>query len=164
MNAPHRTSPHCHAPLAGHAAADATTTRRQWLAAGAAGALAAALPSAFAQQAFPNKTVRIVVPYAPGGGIDVIARMLAEQQVEADRVVESLNAALAADGDALLNAAERAEIDAAIAHLLTMRNAGSTNQIKEAIEAADAVSGEFAARRMDASSRKVLTGQNVNKV
>ena len=79
MNAPHRTSPHCHAPSAGHAAADATITRRQWLAAGAAGALAAALPSAFAQQAFPNKTVRIVVPYAPGGGIDVIARMLAEQ-------------------------------------------------------------------------------------
>ncbi|MFM5013782.1 Fe-S protein assembly chaperone HscA [Aeromonas veronii] len=95
---------------------------------------------------------------------DMDARMLAEQQVEADRVVESLNAALAADGDALLNAAERAEIDAAIAHLQTMRNSGATHQIKEAIEAADAVSGEFAARRMDASIRKVLTGQNVNKV
>lgn len=95
---------------------------------------------------------------------DMDARMLAEQQVEADRVVESLNAALAADGEALLNAAERAEIDAAIAHLLTMRNAGTTDQIKAAIEAADAASGEFAARRMDASIRKVLTGQNVNKV
>ena len=95
---------------------------------------------------------------------DMDARMLAEQQVEADRVVESLNAALAADGEALLSAAERAELDAAIAHLLTMRSTGTTNQIKEAIEAADAASGEFAARRMDASIRKVLTGQNVNKV
>ncbi|WP_421158740.1 Fe-S protein assembly chaperone HscA [Aeromonas dhakensis] len=95
---------------------------------------------------------------------DMGARMLAEQQVEADRVVESLNAALAADGEALLSAAERAELDAAIAHLLTMRSTGTTNQIKEAIEAADAASGEFAARRMDASIRKVLTGQNVNKV
>lgn len=95
---------------------------------------------------------------------DMDARMLAEQQVEADRVVESLNAALAADGEALLSAAERAEIDAAIAHLLAMRASGTTNQIKDAIEAADAVSGEFAARRMDASIRKVLTGQNVNKV
>ncbi|MGE6232711.1 Fe-S protein assembly chaperone HscA [Aeromonas media] len=95
---------------------------------------------------------------------DMDARMLAEQQVEADRVVESLNAALAADGEALLNAAERAEIDAAITHLLAMRATGTTNQIKDAIEAADAVSGEFAARRMDASIRKVLTGQNVNKV
>ena len=95
---------------------------------------------------------------------DMDARMLAEQQVEADRVVESLNAALAADGEALLNTAERAEIDAAITHLLAMRATGTTNQIKDAIEAADAVSGEFAARRMDASIRKVLTGQNVNKV
>ncbi|WP_123245973.1 Fe-S protein assembly chaperone HscA [Aeromonas dhakensis] len=95
---------------------------------------------------------------------DMDARMLAEQQVEADRVVESLNAALAADGEALLSAAERAELDAAIAHLLTMRSTGTINQIKEAIEAADAASGEFAARRMDASIRKVLTGQNVNKV
>ncbi|MBL0635975.1 Fe-S protein assembly chaperone HscA [Aeromonas dhakensis] len=95
---------------------------------------------------------------------DMDARMLAEQQVEADRVVESLNAALAADGEALLSAAERAELDSAIAHLLTMRSTGTTNQIKEAIEAADAASGEFAARRMDASIRKVLTGQNVNKV
>ncbi|MGS3178198.1 Fe-S protein assembly chaperone HscA [Aeromonas dhakensis] len=95
---------------------------------------------------------------------DMDARMLAEQQVEADRVVESLNAALAADGEALLSAAERAELDAAINHLLTMRGTGTTNQIKEAIEAADAASGEFAARRMDASIRKVLTGQNVNKV
>ena len=95
---------------------------------------------------------------------DMDARMLAEQQVEADRVVESLNAALAADGEVLLNAAERAEIDAAITHLLAMRATGTTNQIKDAIEAADAVSGEFAARRMDASIRKVLTGQNVNKV
>ncbi len=95
---------------------------------------------------------------------DMDARMLAEQQVEADRVVESLNAALTADGEALLSPAEWAELDAAIAHLLTMRSTGTTNQIKEAIEAADAASGEFAARRMDASIRKVLTGQNVNKV
>ena len=95
---------------------------------------------------------------------DMDARMLAEQQVEADRVIESLNAALAADGEALLSPTERAELDAAIAHLLTMRSTGTTNQIKEAIEAADAASGEFAARRMDASIRKVLTGQNVNKV
>ena len=95
---------------------------------------------------------------------DMDARMLAEQQVEADRVALSLNVALAADGESLLSAAERAEIDAAIAHLLIMRSTGTTNQIKDAIEAADAVSGEFAARRMDASIRKVLTGQNVNKV
>jgi molecular chaperone HscA len=95
---------------------------------------------------------------------DMAARMLAEQQVDADRVIESLNAALAVDGEALLSARERTEIDAAIAHLKQMRQSGSTNQIKDAIEAADAASGEFASRRMDASIRKVLTGQDVNKV
>ncbi|MGY4026241.1 Fe-S protein assembly chaperone HscA [Aeromonas rivuli] len=95
---------------------------------------------------------------------DMAARMLAEQQVDADRVIESLNAALAVDGEALLSPAERSQIDGAIAHLLAMRATGTTNQIKDAIEAADAASGEFASRRMDASIRKVLTGQDVNKV
>jgi len=38
-------------------------------------ALAAALPG-FAQ-GFPNKTIRIVVPYPPGGGTDVLARIIA---------------------------------------------------------------------------------------
>lgn len=46
-------------------------TRRQALAAGAA---AIAAPAAFAQSGFPNKAIRIVVPYPPGGSSDIIAR------------------------------------------------------------------------------------------
>ena len=41
--------------------------------------LAAALAAAsLAAQAFPNKPVTIVVPYAAGGSTDVLARVLAE--------------------------------------------------------------------------------------
>ena len=50
--------------------------RRAWLAAGIA--LAAACWPAFAQQAagYPDRPVRFLVPYPPGGGTDVIARIV----------------------------------------------------------------------------------------
>ncbi|WP_060584727.1 Fe-S protein assembly chaperone HscA [Aeromonas schubertii] len=95
---------------------------------------------------------------------DMAARMLAEQQVEADRVVESLNAALAADGAALLDEGELAALRDQVARLVATRQSGSADEIKAAIEATDGASAEFAARRMDASIRKALAGQNVNKV
>lgn len=39
---------------------------------------AAALPRAFAQEAFPSRTVQLVVPYGPGGSTDVVGRAVAE--------------------------------------------------------------------------------------
>ncbi|QHE88980.1 tripartite tricarboxylate transporter substrate binding protein [Hydrogenophaga sp. BPS33] len=52
-------------------------TRRAAL---AALALGAASPTLLAQvAAWPSRTVRIVVPYAAGGGVDLVARMLAER-------------------------------------------------------------------------------------
>jgi tripartite-type tricarboxylate transporter receptor subunit TctC len=37
------------------------------------------MPAALAQDDYPNKTVTLVVPYPPGGGVDVLARVVAEK-------------------------------------------------------------------------------------
>ena len=56
--------------------------RRVFVQSGLAAAAAAAVPAAFAQQKFPSKPIRFVVPFAAGGGGDVVARMLAQRLQE----------------------------------------------------------------------------------
>jgi molecular chaperone HscA len=94
---------------------------------------------------------------------DMQARNLREQQVEADRVLEAINAALAADGEALLSVEERSGIDSAMATLQQARAGEDIQAIKRAIETLDQATAEFAARRMDASVQKVLKGHKLDE-
>jgi molecular chaperone HscA len=92
---------------------------------------------------------------------DKYARSLREQLVEAERVLEALEVALAADGDTLLSAAERADLEQGMARLREVKEACDGKAIKQAIDDLNARSTEFAARRMNASIQKALSGQNL---
>ncbi|MCG9583456.1 Fe-S protein assembly chaperone HscA [Vibrio tubiashii] len=95
---------------------------------------------------------------------DMNARALAEQRVEADRVIEGLIAAMQADGDELLSESERGELLKAIESLIGLRNGDSADAIEQGIKDTDKASQEFASRRMDKSIRAALSGQSVNDI
>ncbi|WJY16176.1 Fe-S protein assembly chaperone HscA [Pectobacteriaceae bacterium CE90] len=94
---------------------------------------------------------------------DISARMLAEQKVEATRVLESLNSALASDAD-LLTEDEKTAIDAATQHLQQVVEGIDAAAIEIAIKILDQQTQEFAARRMDISIRRALAGHSVDEV
>ncbi|WMO12441.1 Fe-S protein assembly chaperone HscA [Pseudoalteromonas piscicida] len=95
---------------------------------------------------------------------DMSARMLKEQQVEALRVLEALEASLATDGH-LLAEDELNTLRGAMTELAQIReSADNPEQIKKAIEEVDQASSDFASRRMDESIKKALQGQSVDEV
>lgn len=93
---------------------------------------------------------------------DVGARMLREQQVEAARVLEALEAALDDDGH-LLNVDERKEVDLAAEKLSKLSKTDDLRAIKDAIAEVDKVATTFVARRMDGNIKKALAGHNVDE-
>ena len=94
---------------------------------------------------------------------DMELRRLHEQQVEADRVLEALQAALAKDGDLLLDADERERIAAATQRLQAVRTGTDHRAIKQAIEAVEQASSDYVERRMNDSIRKAMTGHRVDE-
>ncbi len=95
-------------------------------------------------------------------GDDRDNRRLREEQVAADRVLESLHAALVADGDRLLDDTERRAIDAAAARLEEKRKGDDYRAIKQAIEAVENASSSYVERRMNASIREAMAGHRVD--
>ena len=95
---------------------------------------------------------------------DMQARALAEQRVEADRVIEGLIAAMQADGDELLSDQEKQDLVKVIEALIELRNGEDADAIEQGIKDTDKASQDFASRRMDKSIRAALSGQSVNDI
>lgn len=94
---------------------------------------------------------------------DIQARMVKEQQVEAARVIESIQSALVADSH-LLTEAEIAEINQAISKLAKISQADVADDIEAAIEKLNHSTAEFAERRMDSSIKTALSGHSVDEI
>jgi molecular chaperone HscA len=92
---------------------------------------------------------------------DKQARALAEAKVDAESLLAAIDAALKQDG-ALLNSKEKRAITAKMDTLRGNINAGSSDAIREAIEALNAATENFATRRMNASVSRVLAGKNLD--
>jgi molecular chaperone HscA len=91
------------------------------------------------------------------------ARALREQQVEAGRMVDATEAALASDGD-LLSPEETAPIRAEVAELRRLAGGSDHRAIKSAIEGLNQLTEPFAARRMDRAIHRGLTGKKLEEL
>lgn len=94
---------------------------------------------------------------------DKQVRMLAEQRVEAARVLESLQSALDKDAD-LLNEQQLNQILIAKHQLQAVSELDDSDAIKKYIKVVDNMTQEFAAKRMDRSIRQALTGHKVDDI
>ncbi len=92
---------------------------------------------------------------------DADARQLREIQIDADRLLEAISAALAIDGDILLNRTERDAIEASMTQLRVARQGSNTKIIRDGIQTLDEISQEFAQRRMDAGIKRALAGHRL---
>ncbi|CAG0951430.1 heat shock 70kDa protein 1/2/6/8 [Methylophilaceae bacterium] len=100
-------------------------------------------------------------------GHDKDMRALREAQVEARRLLDATEAAMAEDGHELLSKPEWDEIWSRIydlAEILLMGDRNSLESLRQATGALNAATGTFAGRRMDASIRRALSGKQLESI
>jgi len=95
---------------------------------------------------------------------DMKARALREQQVEADRLIEDISAALSQDGERLLDESELSCLSQAVGELGQVRQASSDHRVlQRQIESVAKLSEDFAARRMDLAIKGALSGHRLEE-
>jgi molecular chaperone HscA len=94
---------------------------------------------------------------------DIAARALAEQKVDATRLIDATQTALAADGD-LLDGPERAAVDAAVRALAEVVEGDDTAALRAAVDVLGRATDEFAARRMNRGIQRALAGRSIESL
>ena len=97
-------------------------------------------------------------------GDDKVARVLREQQVDARRLLEAVEAALLADGERLLEADERLAIEAQMQQLRELMAGSDGLAIEQQTKRLTQVTDAFAARRLDATVKAALAGRSLNEI
>jgi molecular chaperone HscA len=97
-------------------------------------------------------------------GEDKQARALREAQVEAERLIVAINAALEKDGEKFLSPEERKTLENQIAALRETAQGTDATAISREMEALNKATEPFAARRMDASVQQALTGHKLEEL
>ena len=94
---------------------------------------------------------------------DMAARARAEALVEAESITAAVTAALELDGD-LLDENEQADIRGCIAELQSRLKEGTAEDIRAAVAKLGQSTDNFAAKRMNRTIQRALTGQNVDNI
>ncbi|SDI47526.1 molecular chaperone HscA [Pseudomonas flavescens] len=97
-------------------------------------------------------------------GGDKAARVLREQQVDAQRLLEAVEAALQVDGERLLDAEERMVIDLQVQELRDLLTGSDGLAIEQQTKRLSQVTDAFAARRMDLTVKAALAGRSLNEI
>lgn len=91
------------------------------------------------------------------------ARGLREQQVNAQRLLETVQNALGSDSE-LLSAGERAAIDEQLARLEQVLQGTDIGAIARQIQQVNIATNEFAARRMNATVKRAFAGRQLEEI
>ena len=94
---------------------------------------------------------------------DVQLRRLREQQIEADRAIRALDAALCKDADRFLDTSERSDIDIARGKLLAARAGNDVSAVKYALVELEKASEAYVAKRMNASINAAMSGHHIDE-
>ncbi|MHB8820132.1 MAG: Hsp70 family protein, partial [Pseudomonadaceae bacterium] len=97
-------------------------------------------------------------------GEDKRARALREQLVDAQRLLEAVEAALAADGERLLSAEEREAIEEQMNALRALLDSQDGVAIERQSKRLSQITDAFAARRLDSTVKAALAGRRLNDI